>query len=160
MHTLVNKSVPWFVASVSIILITTGILKLEASTAAASSSAAIAYLDRADDVIGFLSTRRLLMLAGILELVVVTVIVWRRKHLDETLSLIVWTGSIFLAYRIARWWLGAAGVPCGCLGLLARQDAELFSKIALAWMLCGGCVLLVLHHFGSTTSEPLDTESQ
>jgi hypothetical protein len=154
----INRCGRYFVSSTSAILLMTAALKLYGATTGASTDAAAAYFDRADRVAWFLSTRQLLVLTALLEIVVAMAISWRRTRLDESLPLIAWISSVFLAYRLARWRLGAAGAPCGCLGLLAWPGTELLSKLALAWMLCGSLILIGLQLFGRRRWKQLSPE--
>lgn len=141
----ITKCGACFVVSASAILIATAAMKLYGATSGAGTEAAAAYFDRGNRVVWFLSTRRLLMLTAILEIAVAMAAFRRRVRLDESLPLIAWISAVFLAYRLASWRLGAGGAPCGCLGFVGWPVTELFSKVALAWMLCGSLILLGVH---------------
>lgn len=98
---------------------------------------------RADVVVVFLSKRSLLMLAFIIEVAVLTLLLFSAGRILNC-TVIAGIGGVFCAYHLASYLLGKNGCAC----FTGYQEAFTFvrqlnriSWVLSAFMLCGGCFI-------------------
>lgn len=104
-------------------------------------------LQRDDPLFG-ISFRHLLLLAGLVELVIALLCVFKSK-LKSNVLLIAWLSTSLLAYRITLWAMNWR-LPCHCLGNLtdvlniSPQVADNIMKGVLAYLVISSYAMLLL----------------
>jgi hypothetical protein len=100
-----------FIRAASVILCVTAVAKL--SVLFSDSR----VLNRADPVFEFLNVRQLMLCAGLVEFIVVSVLLANRATAFSKLTALFTLSLAFLAYRTTRYILGVI-TPCNCMGVL------------------------------------------
>ena len=124
-----------FVWSAALLLTVTAIGKLGATLGYAE------VLAVKDAVIGFLTFRQVLLIAGLSELGVAMYCLMARSRRRAT-TMIAGLATCFLLYRLTAWATGIDG-PCGCLGSmsdaigLSEETAETWVNGILGYLLVG-----------------------
>jgi NADH:ubiquinone oxidoreductase subunit K len=95
---------------VSLILWTTGLLKLLSAFASAG------ILSQKDPLLAFLTVRELLLSSAFIE-IVVAIILWRERHASIKPLVTIWIASMFSIYRLGLWLIAYKG-SCPCLGTI------------------------------------------
>jgi hypothetical protein len=129
----------FFVHSVAAILLLTALAKVFS----AGGSARILSLN---DPLLMIPTRSVLLLAAVVELGVAAFLL-RAGRTEGNCLLVLWLGTVFIAYRLFLAWL-APGQPCPCLGTVADnlplrpQTVDLLLRLAIAYLFLGSALLL------------------
>lgn len=122
-----------------------------------------ATVDKEDAVLYFLTTRQVLSLAALFELVGVTVLMSTRLPQITKLACMACMASGFLAYRVIHYYV-TDGMPCGCLGqlhvivpLVTPHIASRVSLILLGFLYFSSYALLISQSPHRTTFKPAKT---
>jgi hypothetical protein len=129
-----HRAIRFYVVSCCIILFITSVAKVVGSL----GYERILYLP---DPIFLISSKHLLISAGVLEFVVAIFCLYS-KHDYRSVGIIVWLATCFLAYRLCLLWV-AYTRPCRCFGYLtdnlhiSPKTADIGIRIVLAYLLIG-----------------------
>lgn len=146
-----------FVRSVGLILCVTGLAKLV-------SAFGHTPIVRLAEPITQIQFRQLFIVAGVAELFIAAYCILSKKTINSLL-VIAWLSTVFLAYRLSLFWIGWK-LPCPCLGNLVPTLhispflADMIMKIIMAYMLIGSYIHLSLIRWlrkSSRTSCPMQT---
>jgi hypothetical protein len=130
----------FFFRSAGLVLTITAVAKLIAM------SASVPVLNVSDPIL-FIRYRHVLLLVATAELMVAGAC-FLCKRLVLQAGLVAWLSLMFVAYRLARWWIGFPG-PCICLGRIPDAfhikpaTADLGIKCVLVYLICGSCATLL-----------------
>ena len=100
------------------------------------------------DPILWISSRNLMLLAGILEVSISSLCLFLNRR-KLSLGLVMWMAANCMTYRFGLWWIRWER-PCSCLGNLtdaigiSPQTADWIMKCVLAYLLIGALVALLL----------------
>jgi hypothetical protein len=135
----VNRWLTWFIISVGLIFLITGLAKIISFFGNAN------MLDLNDPIFG-IRFRCLILFVGVLELATSAVCLLTSKHL-LCLFLAAWLSTSFILYRMGAIWVGYHR-PCACLGSLTIQlhiserNADLVMKLLAAYIFVGSLCFL------------------
>lgn len=139
----------FFLSSIAMLLLVTGLLKLY------SAGGAARILDQPDPLL-LLSVRNVLVGSALLE-VAVAVYLLVATHARHSLFLVLWLGISFLLYHLLLIII-EPGNPCPCLGsvaqLLSPAAATWIPRFIIAYMIIGSAWLL-LTRLGLQRSTPV-----
>ena len=130
----------WFVLSSGAVLLATGLAKTISALGKSAS------LQVTDPILG-ISFRKLLLLAGVLELVISAICFLPAKR-RLAVKLVAWISTTFLGYRFGLWLVNWHR-PCHCLGdftdalHISSVTADNAMKVVLACLLIGSYAALV-----------------
>lgn len=136
-----RRCAKWFANTAGALLLATGIAKVWSSFGQAK------LLAVPDPILG-LSFGKLMLLAGLAELVIGPLCLSRRVGPRLKIGLVAWMATNFLVYRVGLWCVGWHH-PCRCMGSLAGvlhlsdQAADRVMKGLLAYLLVGSYATLL-----------------
>lgn len=142
-ETIAGRITKYFVISAACVLVVVGSAKVIGSLL--SQAPALSAADPIFDI----SFQKLMVVAGLIELIVAMICLLTFRGLLG-LFCVGWLATSVLVYRLGLVWLGWH-LPCGCLGSLAwalhlsPTTADALAKILLTYLMAGSLGLMMLH---------------